>query len=255
MEVLSDITFISHVLVQIDKEMVNAGKLKTKAVEGLQGTFTKKIDMKRAWEQKLKDDIEAEKEAVAAAERERLEMEELRKASEEKPRKQLPDHVWDLIDSTRKKCERDEYECLLDPETITTSTFCCLNHYDECMAQRNELEEMTRLLLEADIQVAADRVDYHNTTFVCRYQLRHIMHQFFKKHNIPLETSAGEALLDKCVMNQADQIRLSEWASPEKRANPLFDMPQSGYSTKRFAKVISDEITEYQQKKILVKDE
>jgi hypothetical protein len=64
-----------------------------------------------------------------------------------------------------------------------------------------------------------------------------------------------EELLDGCVMNHEDQVRLREWADPEKRSNPLFDIPLSGYSTSRFASLISKEINSFQQKKKFVSDE
>lgn len=238
--------------------MVEQGKIKTKTVEGLEGTFTTKIQMKRAWEQKMKNEIQAEKDAIAAAELEKLggDFNDLFSVDEdEKPKKELPPAVWEVINAARDKLHRDEFECLLDPSTITTSTFCCLDHFDECVKRRDNLEDMNRLLLEADLQVAADRVDYHNTTFVCRYQLKLILQQFFKKYRISLNPERCEALLDGCVMNHDDQVRLREWADPDKRSNPLFDIPLSGYSTNRFALLVSSEINKIQQKKILALDE
>mgnify|MGYP003386258185 CR=1 FL=1 len=228
----------------------------TKTIEGLEGTFTTKIAMKRAWEQKIKNEIQAEKDAIAAAELEKLDddFQELF-AADDKPRKELPEEVWNIINAAREQLHRDEFECLVDPSTITTSTFCCLDHFDECVQRRENLEDMNRLLLEADLQVAADRVDYHNTTFVCRYQLQLIIQQFFKKYRLPLDPQRQETLLDGCVMNHGDQVRLREWANPEKRSNPLFDIPLSGYSTTRFALIVSSEINAMQQKKIFVMDD
>jgi hypothetical protein len=247
--------------------MILQGTLHSKAVVGVEGSFTTKAGLKRAWEKKQKEELKAENEAYEAA----------MKAAEEaklaklggdfrdmfipavevdaKPRKELPESVRDLIAATQKKIRRDEFECLVDPSVITTSTFCCLNHYNECVKTRDNHEDMSLMLLEADIQVAADRVDYHNTTFVCRYQLKLILLRFLKKYRIPVVDDRVEELLDGCVMNHEDQVRLREWADPEKRSNPLFDIPLSGYSTSRFASLISKEINSFQQKKKFVSDE
>mmetsp|Transcript_11740 Transcript_11740/g.21798 ORF Transcript_11740/g.21798 Transcript_11740/m.21798 type:complete len:500 (-) Transcript_11740:116-1615(-) len=249
---------------KLDEEMIILGTLQTKAVEGIEGSFTTKAGLKRAWEKQQKEELKAEQDAIIAAEEaaEQAKLEsvanefkDMFNAEDTKPRKELPEHIRDMIESTKGKLLRDEFECLLDPNTITTSTFCCLSHHDECLKARDGLEEMTKMLIEADLQVAADRVDYHNTTFVCRYQLRLIIQQFLKKYRMPIVDSRVEELLDGCVMTHEDQVRLREWASPEKRSNPLFDIPLSGYSTTRFAAIVADEISRHQQKIVLDKDE
>jgi uncharacterized membrane protein YheB (UPF0754 family) len=245
--------------------MVKQGVIQKKAVEGMEGSFTTKADLKRAWEQKVRDEIRAEKEAIVAAEQAE-EQEKLEALASEfkdmftavvdnRPKKELPSHVVDMIEAAKSKLLRDEFECLVDPDTITTSTFCCLDHYDECIKMRDSLEDMNRMLLQADIQVAADRVDYHDTTFVCRYQLKLILHHFLKKCRLSMTDDRVEELLDGCVMNHHDQVRLREWADPEKRSNPLFDIPLSGYSTNRFSLLISTELNALQQKKIIVTDD
>lgn len=229
-----------------------------RTVEGLEGTFTKRIDIKRAWEKKMKEELELEsKQKLSEVEQEDTDgiIHSSFDSRTSRPRKELPIEILDHINAVRQNLQRDEFECLVDPNTITTSTFCCTKHREACEKAHKELKDMNLLLLEADIQVAADRIDYHNTTFVSRYQLRLIIHQFFEKFRLHISEKDVEKLLDGCVMNLEDQVRLREWARPDLRADPLFDIPLSGYSTLRFTKLVANALNSELQKKILVSEE
>lgn len=214
---------------QLETELLDGDKIKTKQVDGLEGEYTTKAGMKQAWAMKLKAE---EKESKQQYEEYLVAM---RRAYEEK-RKDLPDGVYARIREVAAQCRRDDVDCLVEVAIPTESHWCCDAHGCECLKVRDATTEMRSLTMQAELQTAVDRIDFYNMGVVARYQLELILNKQLTSLRLEEAMSAEDkkALLDSCVMSEDEQQWQREWCSQVARENPLTDLPLRAYSAKAF---------------------
>ncbi|CAE7545283.1 unnamed protein product, partial [Symbiodinium microadriaticum] len=209
--------------------LLDGDQIKTKMVVGLDGEYTTKAGMKKAWAVKLKEEEKEFKQQYEDF------MVALKREREEK-HKDLPDHVYARIREVAAACERDDTACLIHAQIPTDSHWCCESHERECLRVRDGATELRALALQADLQVSVDRVDFYGTGVVFRDQLELILRQFLKKLRLDTVLSDGAigALLDRCVLSPAEQQWQQEWTSQVARESPLTDLPLRAYSAQTF---------------------
>jgi hypothetical protein len=154
----------------------------------------------------------------------------------EKKHKVMPDDVYHRIREVAAQAERDEVDCLVHAPIPTHSHWCCEAHGEECIRVRDLTTNLRSLTLQADLQVAVDRIDFYDMGVVSRYQLDLIVHQHLKKLRLEnaLSEDAIRDLLDSCVMSEDEQQWQREWTSQVARESPLTDLPLRAYSAKTF---------------------
>mmetsp|Transcript_3890 Transcript_3890/g.6094 ORF Transcript_3890/g.6094 Transcript_3890/m.6094 type:complete len:484 (-) Transcript_3890:59-1510(-) len=233
---------------QVEAELLETQQIKTKMVEGLDGAYTKKADVKKAWELKQKEEARSRRASTQPGSEDSL--------LDNRPRKVLPPHVWDKIKQVSRASQRDEFDCLANPLVRTASHWCCETHEKDCMTVHDAACDMRRLVLQADLQVAVDRIDFYGLGFVSRYQLEIILKQQLKLSRLEGAMSAQKmnALLDSCVMSDDEQQWQREWTSEIARESPITEIPLRAYSAKSFVLKAADEILSLELKRLLNED-
>lgn len=259
---------------QLEAALVQGDRLKTKMVAGMEGEFTTKADMKKAWAMKLKEDEKEDKQMYQVQMRlhllwclschkerrvtcscHRQEYLWAMQREYEQKHKVMPDEVYRRIREVAAQAERDDVDCLIHVHIPTDSHWCCDVHGEECLRVRDATTQLRSLNLQADLQVAVDRIDFYSMGVVSRYQLELIVQQYTKK--LRLENAISDdtirRLLDSCVMSEDEQQWQREWTSQVARESPLTDLPLRAYSAQTFVTRTTELLLELELKRLFHK--
>ena len=229
-------------MTSVEDELLMAGKIHKRQVEGL-GDATTKRDIQRAWEAKIKK----EKADLKALEEEKLKP----KRPEDRPKRVHSMEVQDLIDKIRKFHSKDEYGLPASYNLIPESKFCCEKHKRESIMLRERYVQRLKYSNINDMKQNVIKQDTYKYGFLSREVLRFIGINQFKKVDYIPPLFRIEKALDHSIRDPADLLKECEWLRPKERDNILFPFPVVRYNSQVFVKLIVDIIEEYDRKKYL----
>ena len=226
----------------VENDLLEAGKIHKRQVEGLSGEATTKKDIQRAWEAKVKK----EKADAKAAEEEKL-----KPKKEDRPKRVHAKEVQDLMDRIRRFHSKDEFGLPATYNLIPESKFCCEKHKRESIMLREKFVQRRKDSNSTDMKQNAIKQDTCKYGFLSREALRFIAINQFKKFGYNPPLFRIDKALDHSIRDSAELLKECEWLRPKERDNILFPFPVVRYDTHKFIQFIVDIIEELDREKYL----
>jgi len=219
----------SSATADVNKMLKQKGEIHGRTIEGVEGNFTNKADVAKAFANKVKEEKLAAKEAA---------MRELERQEAERAKKEPKPHdaaTKALIRHLRWINARDEFDCPINYYRPLPLVFCCKKHELEALERRKIFLKQRSETFFNDLTVRIANADKTKTNFVSRVALRVTGVEQLAKEGYSLPAEEIERLLDLCIMPSAEQNKLAAWGSTRERmAAPNGTIPIPWYDAKRY---------------------
>lgn len=242
-------------LKEVERAMVTGGgkgkataKLNTRSVEGLDGNFTTKASVTRAFEQKKKDEQRAK---VAELDRERQEAEAVVHKDDPRP---LDAETRRLIAAIRWRCEEDEFGLPVHCYRPDPPRFCCAKHQEICLQRRTAFLKERTATNKTALEVAMAAADTFGKGVCSHVALRSAALAYLRRNDYldDVPETRVDQLLASSLLSAEEQSRLEAWASERVRMDCIVGrIPAPVYDGKAFAAALSDVLREVDDRRLL----
>lgn len=232
------------------KAVVEEELLKNKAIhgisiDGIEGTMTKKKDVKAAWDKKIK------------AEQIKIKVHEdimKRSVPDIPPPRKHREDVQLLIDNIRRFGEKDEFGAPKSYDLIPTSKFCCEKHKNEVLELRKWYSQMKKLSNITGLKARLAKLDTRSNGFLSRESLRMVAIVMFQKLRYEPPLQQIERILDKSIMSAESLAKERGWYGRSERNSNVSSIPGIKYDNITFAIMLVTMLEEYDVKRYLWED-
>jgi len=213
----------------VGQQMRESDQIKGSGIEGLEGVYTTKAELNRAYAAKMKQDAEEKREMNFKLQK----AEDFEIFRKEPTAKQHKEDIANKIKIIRHQEERDEFDIPKNVYRIEQPEFCCSKHKREVLDRRSAFVNSKSEGNRNDISMSIKGADKDGLGFISRDILRILANLHFTNRGFKIDPKELEDILDRSIVNGEEQKVMFEWTGKEKfrRQNPFSFIPVAIYDS------------------------